>query len=73
MNLVETQIGGVKSRTLLSQTYLQQLPNAPKGDYVVILYESVLNNGDKAIETITPMKDTDNQWRVSGYFIKPMQ
>ena len=23
-----------------------------------------------AVETVTPMKDPDGEWRVSGYFIK---
>jgi hypothetical protein len=23
-----------------------------------------------AIETVTPMQDTDGQWRVSGYFVR---
>jgi hypothetical protein len=27
-------------------------------------------NKRSAVETITPMRDPDGQWRVSGYFIK---
>jgi len=23
------------------------------------------------VETVTPMKDTDGTWRVSGYYIRP--
>ncbi|MGB6002321.1 MAG: DUF4019 domain-containing protein, partial [Thermoanaerobaculia bacterium] len=27
-------------------------------------------NKTTAIETVTPMKDEDGKWRVSGYFIR---
>jgi len=30
----------------------------------------VFANKKAAVETVTPMKDTDGQWRVSGYFIR---
>jgi hypothetical protein len=62
--------GKLESRKLLGAKYLTELPGAPKGDYVVIQYEAKFP-GRGAIETITPMKDPDGTWRVSGYFIKP--
>ena len=69
---VRTTMGKVASRKFLSSTYMTELPNAPKGEYVVVLFQSVLEDGRKAVETVTPMRDTDQQWRVSGYYIQPL-
>lgn len=63
-------LGPVVSRTVKSRTYAQTLPGAPDGQYVVIQYATKFENKQSAVETITPMMDTDGAWRVSGYFIK---
>ena len=39
-------------------------------EYVVIQFNTVFENKAKAVETITPMKDPDGKWEVSGYYIK---
>ncbi len=57
-------------REMLSATYTKTLPGAPDGEYLVIQFEAQFEKNGKAVETITPMKDTDGEWRVSGYFIK---
>lgn len=69
---VTQQIGTVSSRKFLSATFMTQVPNAPKGEYVIILYEATLQDGTQAVETVTPMKDKDQEWRVSGYYIAPL-
>ena len=63
-------LGPAQSRKLLSATRAHQLPGAPDGDYVVLQFESVFANKAHAIETVTPMKEKDGSWRVSGYFIR---
>jgi hypothetical protein len=63
-------LGSVQSRQLLSATFKHNLPGAPDGDYVVILFTSSFANKAAAIETVTPMKDDDGTWRVAGYYIK---
>lgn len=63
-------LGKVQSRELKSKQFMTELPGAPDGEYVVIQYETSFENKKSAIETITPMLDKDNKWRVSGYFIK---
>lgn len=63
-------LGAVVSRTVKSRTYAKTLPGAPDGQYVVIHYATKFENKQSAVETITPMMDTDGKWRVSGYFIK---
>jgi len=67
---VRTPLGAVQSRKLSKASPTHQLPGAPDGDYVVIRFETVFKNKAHAIETITPMKEKDGAWRVSGYFIK---
>lgn len=62
--------GEVISRDVDSKKYETSLPGAPDGEYVVIVYKTQFKNKEKAFETITPMKDPDGEWRVSGYFIK---
>lgn len=53
-----------------SATFARDLPGAPKGDYVVIVYDTVFADKAGAIETITPMRDSDGKWKVSGYFVR---
>jgi hypothetical protein len=36
---------------------------------VVIQYDTSFANKKSAVETVTPLLDSDGQWRVSGYFI----
>lgn len=65
-----SSVGMVKNRAITGAEYLTQLPGAPDGEYVVIQYRSSFANKEKATETITPMRDKDGQWRVSGYYLK---
>jgi len=62
-------LGRASSRNLQSATFTHSLPNAPDGAYVVIVYESTFATR-AAVETVTPMRDPDGEWRVSGYFIR---
>ena len=63
-------LGKVISRKLKSHQYTTSLPGAPDGEYVVIQFDTSFESKKSAIETITPMKDSDGEWRVSGYYIK---
>jgi len=67
---VRGPLGKLQSRDLQSASYQRSLPGAPDGEYVVIQYATSFENKKSATETITPMKDKDGVWRVSGYFIK---
>jgi hypothetical protein len=58
-------------RTLITATYTTQLPNVPAGEYVVIQYRTKAGQGKTVVETITPARDSDNRWRVAGYYIRP--
>jgi hypothetical protein len=63
-------LGPVIARTLTGSQYATTLPGAPDGEYVVLTYSAKFENKADAVETVTPMKDTDGNWRVSGYYIK---
>ncbi len=64
-----TPLGAVVSRKVKSKTHKTSLPGAPDGEYVVILYDTVFENKRAAVETVTPMRDDDGTWRVSGYYV----
>ncbi len=62
--------GDVVGRSLKSATHTTSLPNAPAGEYVVIVFDSEFSKQKSATETITPMLGEDGKWRVGGYYIK---
>ena len=70
LQAVRKPLGKLNSRTMKSKTYKTSLPGAPDGEYMVIQFTTSFENKKSAIETVTPMKDKDGKWRVSGYFIK---
>lgn len=63
-------LGKVIIRKYKSHEFATAMPGAPDGEYVVIRFETSFENKKVAIETVTPMADTDGMWRVSGYYIK---
>jgi hypothetical protein len=70
LKAVRPPMGDLISRNVKSATYANSLPGAPDGEYVVIQFSARFTNKKSAIETVTPMKDPDGQWRVSGYYIR---
>ena len=69
MNASRGSYGALVSRKLKKAEYRTSLPGAPDGQYVVLQYDSSFEHKKAAVETVTPMKDADGVWRVSGYFI----
>jgi len=63
-------LGKLISRKVKTKVYKSSLPGAPDGEYVVIQFDSTFKNKNVAVETVTPMRDEDGIWRVSGYYIK---
>ena len=70
MESARTMFGSLVKRTVKSTEYASTLPGAPDGHYVIIQYQTSFEKKNAAIETVTPMLDSDGTWRVSGYFIK---
>jgi hypothetical protein len=67
---VREPLGAVESRELKRATYATTLPGAPDGQYVVIQYTTSFAGKASSIETVTPMREADGSWKVSGYFVK---
>jgi hypothetical protein len=67
---VRSPLGKVIIRKLKSKQYATSLPGAPDGEYVVIQFETSFEKKKSSVETVTPMKEKDGTWRVSGYYIK---
>lgn len=63
-------LGEVLSRKAKSRDYKTALPGAPDGEYVVLQFETSFESKESAIETVTPMREKDGCWKVSGYFIQ---
>ena len=63
-------LGALVARKLSHAEFRTSLPGAPDGAYVVLVYTSSFEKKKDATETVTPMKDTDGAWRVSGYWVR---
>ena len=62
--------GNTVTRETKGQNYTKSLPGAPDGEYVVIQFSTSFTNKKSAIETVTPMLESDGEWRVTGYYIR---
>jgi hypothetical protein len=63
-------LGALRSRKLKSATARKSLPGAPDGEYLVIQYQTRFEGKAAAVETVTPMREKNGSWRVSGYYVK---
>ena len=70
LKTVRKPLGKLLSRKIKSKTYKTSLPGAPDGEYVIIEFATSFERKKAAVETVTPMRDKDGKWRVSGYYIK---
>lgn len=67
---VRGPIGALVSRKESSREHALTLPGAPDGEYYVLKFTTVFANKKAAVETITMVREKDNVWRVTGYFIR---
>lgn len=67
---VRGPLGALKSRSLLGAKYTTEIPNAAKGEYVIMQFRASFASKENAVETVTPMLDDKGVWRVSGYYIR---
>lgn len=65
---VREPLGEIVSRELISKSLHGSLPGVPDGNYVVSKFDSSYNNKQHAIDTVT-LVQTQEQWKVVGYFI----
>ncbi len=70
ISAIRGRLGVLKSRSVSSTRPARSLPGIPTGEYEVIKFNAHFEHEAEATETVTPMKDSDGQWRVSGYYIE---
>jgi hypothetical protein len=63
-------LGAVKSRRLESARATRQLPGAPAGDYILLLYDTDFAARPADAERVTMTREPDGTWKVAGYSIR---
>jgi len=67
---MQQQLGGVVSRKLAAAKYLNELPGAPPGNYVVLVFQTSFQKRKSAIETLTQHQDAQGYWRAAMYQVQ---
>lgn len=66
---VRTPLGDVKTREQTNRKTFDSLPQLPKGEYVLLQFNTDFENRPQSTESVT-LKKSDGQWQVIGYFIQ---
>ncbi len=66
---VRSPLGAVSTRTIKAVTAQKDPPNAPKGDYQIVQYDTKYTDSAYVLETAV-MMDEGGKWKVVGYFIR---
>lgn len=66
---VRTPLGDAESREQVNRKTFDSLPQLPKGEYVLLQFNTDFANRPESTETVT-LKKSDQQWLVIGYFIQ---
>jgi serine/threonine protein kinase len=67
---VRAPLGKVVKRVLIFTQPLDTLAGVPGGPHQLFQFTTAFENEPDAVETVTFTRDTDGEWRASGYFIK---
>ena len=67
---IRPPFGKVLERSVKIKEYKTSVPGVPDGEYVVIQFQTKYENKANTIETVTPSREKDGNWRVAGYYIK---
>jgi hypothetical protein len=70
LDAVRKPLGALIPRKLKDAKYTKSVPGAPDGEYVILQFTTSFANKKEAVETVTPMLEKGNTWKVSGYYIK---
>ncbi len=70
---VRGPMGTLQSRSLRGVRTVDELPNMPPADYLLLEYSSRFAQMPRAIETHVLVKGSDDVWRTVGYFVRPVQ
>ena len=70
MNSGRKPLGTVTSRQILDQRTSKDPKGLPKGDYMVIFYNTNFSNKNNAHELVTMVQESDGNWRVLTYQVQ---
>lgn len=70
LEVTRKPFGSVKSREIADQRTAQDPAGLPKGNYMVVVYNTSFNNGKTTNELVTLVQETDGKWRGLTYMIK---
>ena len=63
-------LGAMNGRKVRGMRYVNAVPNAPPGHYVIIEFDTQFENRPLTIETVTPMRTAAGTWKVVGYSMR---
>jgi ribosomal protein S17E len=69
MKAVRKPMGSLVSRKVKSTQFRTMMPQALKGKYLIIDYQTSFSNKKSVVESITQMMGKDGKWRVAGYHL----
>lgn len=69
LNAVRKPLGGARTRTLIEELPAQNPKKMPKGDYMVILYDTAFSSKSSAKELLT-LSYEHGSWRVITYNVE---
>ena len=67
---IRSPLGSMKSRHIATAHSAKSLPGVPDGEYLIVQFYTSFEHKALALETVTAVKEQDETWRVSEYFIK---
>lgn len=67
---IRKPLGRLVRRKTSRTTVARQLPGAPDGNYLVMVFATSFQNKASATETVTFMQEADGGWKAAGYFIR---
>ncbi|HEY3040318.1 MAG TPA: DUF4019 domain-containing protein [Pyrinomonadaceae bacterium] len=70
LRTVQDSLGKAVLRRLKSKRYTTELPWEPAAEYVVVEYDTTFDRQMERTETVILIKESDGEWRVSGYKFK---
>ena len=71
LSAVRSAAGQFLERKQKDYTYTRNMNEGiPDGEYMVYYFDSKFQNKEDLTETVTVMLESDNVWRVAGYFIE---
>ena len=64
-------LGKLRSRKPVNAVDTTKLSNGEEGEFVVVTFESGFERLGSGIETVIAQLESDGNWKIAGYFVKP--